>query len=202
MRTLIIVGIIAFIVAVILVPGIWTRIKSEAGDMSESLESGVSDRAAAREYGEKLSEAGQGLREQYRHIYSIKAEMVEVEGKLNGHKDELEKTKQILAKAARLLKQHQPGDHINIGGREYSWEQLNQDALARLDRCKVLENNIENEAQILNRLAKAYADGQAMIIKAQDELRKKKLEFEIEKAELAALRADERVQGLIDGLIT
>ena len=55
----------------------------------------------------------------------------------------------------------------------------------------------KHNEQALNRLKAAYTDGMELIRQKRDELKKKQMEFEAEKAELAALRAQAYVNQVI-----
>lgn len=196
MRTLTIV-----VVAILLLAGGWwlfgPHIPQWGRDARNAVDRSGSDEHTAGIYEAALSQAEQGLRDQYRNIYSVKLKAAEVEAGLKVNQEKLTKEEQILRKAKEVLEKNQPGVNLSIGGVSYTWEQVNEDALQRTVTCQVLQRNLQNSEQSLSKLRKAYEDGVELIRQKQDELRHRKIEFEAEKAELAALHAEEEVNEII-----
>ncbi len=191
--TLIIVALVAFLA----IPGLWSHGKQWRREVGTAIDKASPDEHIAGIYEAALSDAGKKLCDYYQHIFRIKTEIAKIEATKQAQEEKLAKEERILQRAQELLKKHQPGATIAIGGTAYTWEQVNNDALKRVSTCQVLRRNILTSEQSLSKLRKAYTNGLDQIRKAKAELQKKKLEFEAEKAELTAYRAQEKVNELI-----
>lgn len=192
MRTILIVLVAIAILALIgfvAIPGLWSHSKQWRKDIAMKVDESSSDEHIKGIYEEALSEAGEDLRNHYCNVYQVKEEIAKVETVQETLQKELTKEEQVLQRAQELLEKNQPSTTIVIGGTNYTWEQLNNDASKRVSTCKVLRRNVLNNEQSLSKLQKAYNDGIERIREAKNELGNKKMEFEAEKAELAALRA-------------
>lgn len=200
MRTISIVLVAIAILALIgfvAIPGLWAHGKQWRKDIAAKVDEASSDKHIEGIYEEALSEVGEDLRNHYCNVYQVKEEIAKVETAQETLQKELTKEEQVLQRAQELLEKNQPSTTIVIGGTNYTWEQLNNDASKRVSTCKVLRRNVLNNEQSLSKLQKAYNDGIERIREAKNELGNKKLEFEAEKAELAALRAQEQVNKII-----
>lgn len=200
MRTILIVLVAIAILALIgfvAIPGLWSHSKQWRKDIAMKVDEASSDEHIKGIYEEALSEAGEDLRNHYCNVYQVKEEIAKVETVQETLQKELTKEEQVLQRAQELLEKNQPSTTIVIGGTNYTWEQLNNDASRRVSTCKVLRRNVLDNEQSLSKLQKAYNDGIERIREAKNELGNKKLEFEAEKAELAALRAQEQVNKII-----
>lgn len=146
---------------------------------------------------EALSQVNDELKKRYVDIYKVNVEVAKLEAALKVQNESLAKEEKIFQRAKELLEKSNPGSKITIGKVSYAWEDVNEDVLKRVGNCKVLRSTIVANEQSLSKLRKAYEDGMEMIRQKKDELRRKKIEFESEKAELAALRAQATVNEVI-----
>jgi len=149
--------------------------------------------ASERDFGKAEVE----LKKRWIDIYNAKAEAAKIEGDLKTEKDKLAHEEMILARTQQILEGTGPGDEIVIGGSAYAYHQVNGDALERVGSCEVLRRAITLKEQSLAKLQKACQDGKELIRRKVDELRREKIEFEAEKAELAALRAQQHLNDVI-----
>jgi len=198
-KGLIVLVVIAIVgvLASVAVPGLWSHGKQWREDIAMKVDEVNSDEHVKGMYETAFSEVGKKLRDYYCDIYQVKRKIAEIERTKATQEKKLVKEEQILQRAQELLEKNQPGTTIVIGGTTYSWEQLNNDALRRVSNCKVVRRSILNNEQSLSKLQRAYADGMDRILDVKDKLRKEELDFEAEKAELAALRAQEQVSEVI-----
>ncbi len=74
----------------------------------------------------------------------------------------------ILKKAGKALKENQPGDTITVNNKSYTWEQVNQDALLRIDRCKTLDTEIKEKETLLDGLNREIEDAERQMVIAID----------------------------------
>lgn len=188
---------IIVVVGLVFVPGLWQHAKQVPKDAAA-----VVDNAASDSHTEGIVVSGfvaseNALREQYTNLYRTQLEVAKIEADERSKQEQTAKEEQILKRAQGLLEKNKPGATISIGGTAYSWEQVNEDALQRLNTCKVLRQAIQADEQSLAKLRKAHADGIEVIRKGREELRRKRMDFEADKAELAALRAQEQVADLV-----
>lgn len=146
---------------------------------------------------EAMSQAEIELKKRYSDVYNVNLEVAKLEPVAQKQKAALAKEEKILKRAQELLKQNKQGSAVLVGYVSYSWDSVNGDILNRVATCKALQANIQNNEQALNRLKAAYNDGMEMIRQKRDELKKKQMEFEAEKAELAALRAQAYVNQVV-----
>lgn len=146
---------------------------------------------------EAMSKAEVELKKRYTDVYNVNLEVAKLEPVVQKHKAALAKEEKILKRAQELLKHNKQGSAVLVGFVSYAWDAVNGDTLNRVSNCKALQANIQNNEQALNRLKAAYNDGMEMIRQKRDELKKKQMEFEAEKAELAALRAQAYVDQVV-----
>lgn len=198
-KDLIVLVVIAIVgvLASVAIPGFWSHGKQWRKDIAMKVDEVSSDEHVKGMYEAAFSEVGKKLRDYYCDIYQVKRRIAEIETTNATQEKKLAKEEQILQRAQELLEKNQPGTTIIIGETTYNWEQLNNDALRRVSNCKVLRGSILNNEQSLSKLQEAYVDGMNRILDVKDKLRKEELDFEAEKAELAALRAQEQVSELI-----
>lgn len=148
-------------------------------------------------YEEALSQAEKELKKLYVPIYEVNVKVAKLEAALKVQNENLAKEEKIFHRAKELLEKSKPGSKIVIGPVSYAWEDVNEDVLKRVGNCKVLRSTIAANEQSLSKLRKAYEDGMEMIRQKKDDLRRKKIEFEAEKAELAALRAQAEINEVV-----
>ena len=74
----------------------------------------------------------------------------------------------ILKKAEKALKENQPGDTITVNNKSYTWEQVNQDALLRIDRCKVLNTETKEKEALLEGLSREIEEAKRQMVIAID----------------------------------
>lgn len=146
---------------------------------------------------EAMSQAEAELKTRYAGVYDVNLKVAQLEPVVEQQRTALAKEERILKRAQELLAQSKQGSAIMIGYASYAWDAVNSDVLNRVSSCKVLRTNVQNNEQALNRLKAAYADGMELIRQKRDELKKKQMEFEAEKAELAALRAQAYVNQVV-----
>lgn len=146
---------------------------------------------------EAMSQAEAELKTRYSGVYDVNLKVAKLEPVVEQQRAALAKEERILKRAQELLGQHKQGSAVMVGYTSYTWDAVNGDILNRVSFCKALRTNIQNNEQALNRLKAAYADGMELIRQKRDELKKKQMEFEAEKAELAALRAQAYVNQVI-----
>lgn len=197
MRTLAIVGVVVLILALLFVPGLIGHFRQVPKDIGAAI-----DRSVPRSHLEGVVEsdfnrAEQELKERYVELYKVKTKVAELESTLKVQKQELQKREQIMQRAKDLLGKSKSGSTIVVAGNNFSWEQINQDALNQLNACKVLRKQVEGNEQSLSKLKQAYEQGLKAISDKQEELRRAKLDFDAEKAELAALMAQEEVNAMV-----
>ena len=199
-KGLIVLVVIGFVgvLASMAIPGLWSHSKQWRKDIAMKVDEVSSDEHVKGMYEVAFSEVGKKLRDYYCDIYQVKRKIAEIETTNATQEKKLVKEEQILQRAQELLEKNQPGTTIVIGGTTYSWELLNNDALRHLSNCKILRRNILNNKQSLTKLQGAYTDGMERIREVKNKLREEELNFEAEKAELAALRAQEQVSEVID----
>lgn len=146
---------------------------------------------------EAMSQAEAELKTRYADVYDVNLKVAKLEPVAEQQRTALAKEERILKRAQELLGQSKPGSALMIGYASYAWDAVNGDILNRVSFCRVLRTNIQNNELALNRLKAAYADGMERIRQKRDELKKKQMEFEAEKAELAALRAQAYVNQVV-----
>ena len=146
---------------------------------------------------EAMSQAEAELKTRYSGVYDVNLKVAKLEPVVEQQRAALAKEERILKRAQELLAQNKQGSAIMVGYVSYAWDAVNSDVLNRVSSCKILRTNIQNNEQALNRLKAAYADGMELIRQKRDELKKKQMEFEAEKAELAALRAQAYVNQVV-----
>lgn len=137
------------------------------------------------------------LRQRWVTIYKAEAEAAKIDGDLRAEKEKLTHEELILLRTQEKLEGKGPDDMIPVGGTLYTYHQVNGDALQRVASCNVLRRAITLKEQSLAELQKVCQDGREIIRKAVDELRTARIEFESEKVELAALRAQKHVKSII-----
>ena len=146
---------------------------------------------------EAMSQAEAELKTRYSGVYEVNLKVAKLEPVVEQQRAALAKEERILKRAQELLAQNKQGSAILVGYVSYAWDAVNSDILNRVSACTALRTNVQNNEQALNRLKAAYADGMEMIRQKRDELKKKQMEFEAEKAELAALRAQAYVNQVV-----
>lgn len=200
MRTLVIVGVLVLVAALIFVPGLIGHFRQVPKDIG-----GAIDRSVPRSHLEGVVEdnfdkAEQELKERYVELYKVKTKAAELESTLKIQKQELQKREQMLQRAKDLLNKSNSGSTIVVAGVSFSWEQINQDALNQLGACKVLRKQTEGNEQSLSKLRQAYEQGFKAISDKQEELHRAKSDFDVDKAELAALMAQEEVNAMVGNI--
>lgn len=171
-------------------------------DAKDAVTDSTSDAHIEGIVGGALGKADSELKQRYAAVYNVNTEVVKLESMLKAQREKLEREERILKKAQELLEKSSAGSTVTIGKVAYTFEQVNDDVLKRVGTCKALRTSIQNNEQSLSKLRKAHADGLESIRQKKDELRRKQMEFEAEKAELAALRAQEYVNEVIGKIYT
>ncbi|MFH1656524.1 MAG: hypothetical protein ABH956_01985 [Candidatus Nealsonbacteria bacterium] len=191
-------GLVA--IAVTLGVGYWL-VGSHLGYWGEEVRGGITDATSdehiTRMAEDSLAETRNELKNHWGNIYNVKAESAKLQGVVNAQRKRLVEEEQILKRGQELLAEKEAGDEILIGGVIYTYTQVNDDVLDRVGSCEVLRRKILNDEQSLSKLQKAYEDGCKVISDQVKILRQKRIEFEAEKAELAALRAQSHVNEII-----
>lgn len=200
MRTLSIVAVLVVIVALIFVPGLIGHFRQVPKDIGNIIDNNVSESHLEGMIEENFNKADQELKERYVQLYKVKTKSVELESVLKVQRQKLQKGEQTLQRAKDLLSKSKAGSTIVIAGTNFSWEQVNQDALNQLGACKVLRKQIEGNEQSLSKLQQAYERGIKGISDKQEELRRTKLDFDVEKAELSALMAQDEVNAIVGNI--
>lgn len=83
--------------------------------------------------------------------------------------DELERGEDALQRARRLLDSKADKDQFLIAGRIYTRQQLSDDAVARVDRCKALRAQLQHTGQQIGQLERALREGQAALVQADQQ---------------------------------
>jgi len=200
MRTLAIVTALVLILALAFVPGLIGHFWQVPKDIGNMIDSNVPQGHLEGVVEENFNKAEQELRERYVELYKVKTKTAELESTLKVQKQELQKGEQTLQRAKDLLDKGNPGSTIVVAGANFNWEQINQDALNQLGACKVLRKQIEGNEQSLSKLQQAYEQGIKAISDKQEELRRTKLDFDVEKAELSALMAQDEVNIIVGSI--
>ena len=196
MRTL----ITLVVVAVVGIGGYWIfggHVSQWMRDAKGSVNQMSSDGHLIGMNEEALSQANEELKKLYVPIYEVNVKAAKLEAALKVQNENLAKEEKIFQRAKELLEKSKPGSKVVIGQVSYAWEDVNEDVLKRVGNCKVLRGTIAANEQSLSKLRKAYEDGMEMIRQKKDELSRKKIEFEAEKAELAALRAQAEINEVV-----
>lgn len=192
---------VAIIVVVAVLGAIGYTLSSHARQWIKDAKTAVTDQTSDSHVigmtEEAMSQAEVELKKRYSDVYNVNLEVAKLEPVAQKQKAALAKEEKILKRAQELLKQNKQGSAVLVGYVSYSWDAVNGDILNRVATCKALQANIQNNEQALNRLKAAYNDGMEMIRQKRDELKKKQMEFEAEKAELAALRAQAYVNQVV-----
>lgn len=205
MRTIGIVIVAIVIVGLIAcwaIPGLSSHGKQWREDAATAIDKSSSDEHIIGIYDNALSETGKKLREFYRAIYGVKTEIAQIDAAKTAQEEQLAKEEQVLKRAKEVLEQSQPESTIKIGGATYTWQQVNDDVIKHVGTCRVLRRGILDKEQSLSKLNKAYNDGLNRIQEARAQLVKEKLEKEAKTAELAALRAQERINEITGKIYT
>lgn len=200
MRTLVlttVVGLGLLVGSCAVVPGLWSHVKQVPKDIGQGIDEVASDNHAGGTVDEGFNEAEKGLRKKFTKIYQAKAKMAGIEAELKAQKESLSKENQILSRAQELLEKNQPGSTIVVGNAEHKWEDINQDALSRLHNCQMLSKKMKVNEQSLGQLRQGVEAGFKAIVDVQEKLRQEKMQFDLEKVELAALRAQEEVREIV-----
>lgn len=200
MRTLVlttVVGLGLLVVSCAVVPGLWSHVKQMPKDIGQGIDNVSSDNHGEGTVEEGFNVAERDLRKRFTKIYQAKAKMAGIEAELKAQKDSLAKENQILSRAQELLEKNQPGSTIVVGNAEHKWEDINQDALNRLHNCQMLSKKMKVNEQSLGQLRQGVETGFKAIADVQDKLRQERMQFDLEKVELAALRAQEEVREIV-----
>lgn len=197
MRTLFIVGLVLVVLALVTVPGLWMHAKQVPQDIANKVNSSVSDEHAVGLVEGDIKRVDVDLKDRYTKVYKAKVEMAKIQSAMNVQNDQLKKEEQIIKRSQEILNQGAPGSTVLVAGCKYDWDEINQEALNHLNTCKVLRKQIAGNEQSLSRLSQAYEAGVKAIAEKREELRRQKMDFEAEKVELAVLRAQESVNGVI-----
>ena len=200
MRTLVIVVVVLVVLALIFVPGLIGHFRQVPKDIGSAIDRGVPRSHLEGVVEDNFNRAEQELKERYVELYKVKTKVAELESTLKVQKQELQKKEQMLSRAKDLLSKSKSGSTIVVAGNNFSWEQINQDALNQLGACKVLRKQAEGNERSLSKLQQAYEQGLKAISDKQEELRHAKLDFDVEKAELAALMAQEEVSAMVGSI--
>lgn len=86
----------------------------------------------------------------------IKSDIDRLEKSLKENRLRLSKNKRILKKRSALLESHKPGDLVVIDSKEYTWEQIAEDAFLRIDESQNLQEDVRKKERDLVRLRAEY----------------------------------------------
>jgi DNA repair ATPase RecN len=200
MRTAVICGVVALVLAVIFVPGLYEHFRQVPKDVGDVIDKNVPQGHLEGVVESNFNRAEQNLRDRYTELYKVRVKAAEFEGILKVQKQQLAKKEQLLQRAQDLLNKSKPDSTIIIAGSNFSFDQVNQDTLNHLATCKVLRKQIESNEQVFAKLQQAVDFGTKAIANKQEELRHAKTDFDVEKAELAALMAQEEVNFLVSNV--
>lgn len=200
MRTIAVSTVIVLIIvglAFSAVPGLWGHAKQFPKDIGMAVDKSVPDSHAEGVYGGEIDKALENLKGLYTIVYNVKVKMAELESVLKTQQQELFKEEQILKRSQELLDKNKPGSTFTIGGAKFTWEEINQEAINHLSNCQILRRQIAGNEQSLSKLRQAHSDGIKAVSDEQERLRRKKMEFEVEKVELVVLRTQEDVDAIV-----
>lgn len=82
---------------------------------------------------------------------------------------DLERGEDALYRARKLLDSKTDKDQFLIAGRTYTRQQLSDDAVARVERCKALRTQLQHTEQQIGQLERALREGQATLVQADQQ---------------------------------
>lgn len=83
--------------------------------------------------------------------------------------DELERREDELYRARKLLDSKADKDQFLIAGRTYTRQQLSDDAVARVERCKSLRTQLEHTQRQISQLERALGEGREALVQADQQ---------------------------------
>lgn len=116
-------------------------------------------RGLMRESSEKILDHQETLSEAEGHRERTQSEVERLQR-------EIAKQKDILAKAKVLLSESN-GQTVDVNGKRYSRQQVEDDAVARVSHFKALSETLKLKDQVIGRLDTAIRDGRANLAKAK-----------------------------------
>ena len=165
------IGKVVIVVAVLAVllfgwGTVWSHVKAVQTESAAKISSVASDtheaariRVLLRESNEKILDHADKLADAEGHRARTQSEIASLQG-------EITKQKEILAKAKDLLS-GAGGQMIDVNGKQYSRQQVEDDAVARVAHFKALIEKAKLKGQVIGRLDAAIRDGRTNLAKAK-----------------------------------
>ena len=145
---------------------VWSHIKAVRVESAERISSVASDsheanriRVLLRASDDKILAHQDKLADLEHQRARIASEMVALRGRIANQRE-------ILVRARELLSDPGRGT-MDVNGRLYTRQQVEEDAVARVSDLKALSANLQLQEQVIGRLDAALRDGQANLAKAR-----------------------------------
>ncbi len=106
----------------------------------------------------------------------------------------------ILKKVKTVLANSQPGNSITVNNKSYTWEQVNQDALLRIDRCKALDTEIKEKEILLEGLSREIEEAKSQLVIATNKVNELTGKIQEWEAKIAAKQVEVQVSELVKAI--
>jgi uncharacterized protein YoxC len=192
--------VILGLVGVFVVPNLFAHIGAKGETIANML-----DRNASLE--ELIIIAKNGVEESRGRIREYHVNVSKGEIKANLIAEEVEELKEtrasneaILKKAKSALANSQRGDTITVNNKTHTWEQVNQDALIRINRCKSLKTVIKEKQTLLEGLSGEIEDAKAQLVDATGKVNELLGKIQEWEAKIAAKRVEVEVSEMVKAI--
>lgn len=149
------------------------------------------------EYRAEIARSQEKLRGRYSAIHKAKSTASTLEADIRAKQKQLANTEDIIKHAKSILEKGKPGTMVRVGGAEFPWEQVNQDALNSVATCTVLRRQIETNQSSLTELQGAYEEGRKAIIDQLEDLRRLEIRLKTEEALMASMEGKAEINKLV-----
>lgn len=199
MRALIVCGVILLALFVI-IPSLGVILMRVPDKIEHAVQQGLTDEDVKSEVDNEFSKMGKDLRKQYTKVYTAKEKMESLQPKLESDRAELVKEKQILERSRELLLSNKPGSNLVIGGVQYTWEQVQDDAENHRQYYESLKQVIKGDETSLSDYRQSYAYGNKVIDAALEKIKRERIQVDLDAVKLAAGRARQEARALSDDI--
>jgi len=145
-------AVILFLVGWAIIPNLGVHISAKSQNAADWLDAKASLEDLVRIAKREVDECRKQIRDYHIRVKEceIKANIIAEE--LVEGKERLVGKETILQKINKTLSEYQQGNTIMVNDKPHTWEQVNQDALIRIDSCKALKREIKEKEALLDGL--------------------------------------------------
>ena len=168
------------------------------GDLISIVNKKVSPEHLVRAAGEQLNQWEAELKEMHSKICDGEREISNLNKEVALQRDDLKQNEDILKLSEEDLTQHVAGEKFFIGGIEYTWERLNEEALQRVQQCKSSRESIARIDNSIATLQQTCTKSRKSLEEKQIELKRARANLSTAKAELEINGHEQKIQAMID----